>query len=113
MIAQCRRRLPPQLFTSFAQYFASEGVWCSSKGQEVFGVPNLAILVTPSQAESVFAELWRLFRYSYEDGVIFGAGEELEMGGFSTRVLRTVSEAAPGWEPYLETPGGTLILAPS
>jgi hypothetical protein len=111
MIAQCRHHLPPQLFTSFAQYFGTGGVWCASKGQEVFGVPNFAYFATPEQAETIFTRLWRLFLYGYEEGVIYSPGDEIELSADLPPLrLHRVSDVAPGWEPYLETVGGTMVL---
>lgn len=111
MIEQCRRHLPPQLFTSFAQYHATGGVWCASKGQEVFGVHNFAYFTTTRNAEAAFGQLWQLFLYGYEEGVVYSPGEEVVLDDESAPlVLHRVSEVARGWEPYLETVGGTLVL---
>jgi hypothetical protein len=111
MIAQCRVRLPPQLFTSYARYFGTGGTWCATKGQEVFGVPNFAYFVPSQEVEWAFEHMWRLFLYGYEEGGVYAPGDRVAFApDLGPHVLRRVSEVARGWEPYLETPGGTLVI---
>jgi hypothetical protein len=109
--ASCRLQLPQHVFTGFVQYFAEQGTWCASKGHEAFGVPNFATFVTPTEQPTDAADLfWQLFLYVHEQRATLAPGHTFQLGAGPHLRIAAVRDVAPDLEPYLETPGGTLVL---
>ena len=113
MVAQCRIRLPPRVFTTFSRIQTTGGVWCLTRGHEAFGVPNFAFWSTDPHLDWVMSAIWTLFEEAHDEGTVLEAGSLVRVGpaGMPCR-LRSIDEVVPAWKPWLETPGGTLILMP-